>query len=317
METMALFLGEVETHKVMQEPSGQWRTHFGPLLSQYRPTGWALSLSWARPRKGLCTLYRLQKSNSWEEGKKVLHTHQGPAFDWMVQDQKGAGGLVRGGLYFQRSFDEGLWVLGEDSPSPGYKTPGVDDVQELRGEALVLGRRDLAPNMVKDSGREWAKCLLDENPSRDLKILSQDIYSAEARSFFSLIRSYLPSTGPGSELSHWDCRLDPEKRQYSDYIGLFGAVLDTLVHTQIHSSDFFRFLFPEDPVALSLWEEWNWILKKPSSLWWKGGEKETGFSKAVKAFNQGLVVPQIPMPRGNPLEDLWNKCFSFFNAIII
>jgi hypothetical protein len=185
-------------------------------------------------------------------------------------DKAGRGGHIRSGLYFERDFEEGLWVLGEDKPGPGYLEAKNLPAETLGDSSLILSRREGDSPTIKDPGRDWARSLMDEKPERDLEAVGEESYSPEVQGFLSLIRSYLPKSGLGSELGRWGCRLFHRDRQYTDWIGLWGAVLDTIAHTQIRSNDFFRLIFPENPSTLCLWEEWNWVMKKPASLWWKG-----------------------------------------------
>jgi hypothetical protein len=307
-----MYASSKTSHELIAEGDGRWRSHFGPLISQYTPKGWSLSLSWARPRKAFPFLSRLEELKSWDEAQKFAKTQQGPAYDWFFLDKKGQGGLVRSGLYFDRSFEEGLWVLGEGTPGPGYLETQELPLEPLGDSALILSRREGDSPTIKDPGRDWARSLMDEKPERDLLALAEENYSPEVQGFLSLIRSYLPKVGLGSELGQWGCRLFAKDRQYTDWIGLWGAVLDTIAHTQIRSNDFFRLIFPENPSTLCLWEEWNWIMKKPASLWWKGSEKEIALKKSVEAFSQGLIIPQNPLTVGPFVQQLWGHKYPIF-----
>lgn len=253
----------------------------------------------------LSAMFRMLRAANVHDGMDLLGQVE-TAWNWVLADRAGnigyqmSGRMPRrregwNGLLPQPGWDpandwQGFVSPGElpraVNPDDGFIATANDDLNQF-GQARPI-------NLPMASYRaERIQRLLAEHNNWDVDALRKmqlDVYSTQAERFMNVLRPLLPDSPNGRLLREWDCRYDASSKGAFLFESFYRQLLAD-VFGAVCGDDVVRYLIGETGVVADFYGNFDDVLLRDDSAWYRGEAREALWTRAA---NRALQVEAKP-----------------------
>jgi penicillin amidase len=123
---------------------------------------------------------------------------------------------------------------------------------------------------------------------RGLGKMQLDVYSTQAERFMEVLRPLLPKSANGNLLRGWDCRYDADSKG-AFLFEMFYRQLLVDVFGAVCGDDALRYLTGETGVVADFYANFDEVLLRDSSVWYRGEAREVVWTRVANRALQGEV----------------------------
>lgn len=253
----------------------------------------------------LSAMFRMFRAATVHDGMELLGQVE-TAWNWVLADRGGNIGYQMSGRMPRRREEwNGLlpqpgWDPGNDwqgfvpsgelpralNPDNGFVATANNDLNRF-GQARPI-------NLAMASYRaDRIEHVLEERNDWDvesLRKLQLDVYSIQAERFMNVLRPLLPNSANGSLLREWDCRYDAASRGASLFEAFYRQLLVD-VFGAVCGDDVVRYLTGETGVLADFYANFDEVLLRDYSVWYRGEAREVVWTRAASRALQGEAKP--------------------------
>jgi penicillin amidase len=253
----------------------------------------------------LSAMFRMLWATNVHEGMDLVGQIE-TAWNWVLGDRGGnIGYQMSGRMPRRRDGWNGLlpqpgWDPANDwrgfvppdelprtvNPDSGFIATANNDLNHL-GQARPI-------NLPMASYRaERIERLLEDRNDWDVQALGKmqlDVYSTQAERFMNVLRPLLPTSANGNLLRNWDCRYDAESKGASLFETFYRQLLVD-VFGVVCGDQVMRFLIGETGVLADFFTNFDEVLLRDYSVWYRGEAREVVWTRVANRVLQGETQP--------------------------